>query len=189
MDHAITAARAGVRLRPVRMGDAEFILRLRRSSHAAGYIGDTATDRAAQEEWLKRYFERNDDYYFIVERVRDGLPVGTLGIYDVKGSVGEWGRWVIVPGVCAGPASAWLAFHTCFDTLDLKVVLGHVVESNRSVIAFHKRIGNPCAGLSSQRRVIGGKVISQLEYRATTADWPVISATLSRFAGMAESLL
>ena len=56
-----------MRLRPVRIEDAAFIVWLRNLDFVKGNVGDSATDVATQEAWLRAYFEREGDYYFIVE--------------------------------------------------------------------------------------------------------------------------
>ena len=56
-----------MRLRPVRLEDAAFIVWLRNLEHAKGRIGDSATDVASQKAWLQKYFDRPNDYYFLIE--------------------------------------------------------------------------------------------------------------------------
>ncbi len=189
MNHNVTVEHFGVCLRPVRLADAEFIVQLRNGPRVVGNVGDSAADAASQVTWLERYLERANDWYFIVETVRCRRPVGTIGVYDVAAAVGEWGRWIVTPGVPAGPASAWLALRFGFELLGLDTLLGHVVESNKAVLSFHRRIGNPAVGWSATPRIIGGKTVRMMEYRATKADWAIMSARLSRFARMAEPLL
>ena len=82
MKHDLRVENYGVRLRPARLSDAAFIVQLRNSPHAEGFIGDSTTELVSQEEWLKEYFERENDYYFIIERSRDDEPVGTSGVYE-----------------------------------------------------------------------------------------------------------
>ena len=67
MQHTLQAEGFGVRLRPVRMDDAAFIVWLRNLDHVKGRVGDSAADAASQEAWLKAYFDRPGDYYFIIE--------------------------------------------------------------------------------------------------------------------------
>ena len=57
----------GIRLRPVRLEDAPFIVWLRNLVHAKGRVGDSAEDIDSQERWLHAYFDREGDYYFLVE--------------------------------------------------------------------------------------------------------------------------
>ena len=105
MRHTIQAEGFGVRLRPVRLQDAEFIVWLRNLEHAKGRVGDSPTEKATQAEWLQAYFGREGDYYFIIETT-DGIEVGAYGIYDRTGDSAESGRWVIRPEVPAAIPSA-----------------------------------------------------------------------------------
>jgi RimJ/RimL family protein N-acetyltransferase len=189
MNHDLTVEAHGLRLRPVRISDAGFIVLLRNSPHALGNVGDSAAEIAAQEKWLLDYFSRPNDYYFIIESRSGGRPVGTVGIYDVTNTTGEWGRWIVTRGVFAGPGSAWLAFHVCFDLLHLQTVLGHVVETNRAVLSFHQKIGFPIIGLATEPRTIGGSAIRMVALRASTQDWPTISSKLQVYARAAERFL
>ena len=86
MEHSFETEGFGIRLRPVRMDDAAFIVWLRNLDHVKGKVGDSATDVASQEAWLNKYFEREGDYYFIAE-TPGGIPLGTHGIYEYEGPV------------------------------------------------------------------------------------------------------
>ena len=189
MKHNIGAERFGFRLRPAELGDAGVIVRLRNSSHALAFIGDSAKSVSEQEAWLERYFNLPNDYCFMIETVRDAKPVGMLGLYGIEGQVGEWGRWVIEPGVPAAPASAWLALHVCYDVLGLNTVRGFVVETNKEVISFHNRAGYNNMGFHPQPRMIGGKQVRMVEFMTTRSDWPAMSATLERYARMAQKIM
>lgn len=94
--HSIQAEGSGVRLRPVRMDDAGFIVWLRNLDYVKGKVGDSASDVAGQEKWLHSYFEREGDYYFIVE-TPSGIPLGTHSLYSVAEGGAELGRWIIRP--------------------------------------------------------------------------------------------
>ena len=49
MQHTLQAEGFGVRLRPVRMEDAAFIVWLRNLEHVRGRVGDTSLDVAGQD--------------------------------------------------------------------------------------------------------------------------------------------
>jgi RimJ/RimL family protein N-acetyltransferase len=189
MRHNLTAEKYGVRLRPVQLADAPFIVQLRNSPHAVGNIGDSASDIAAQKAWLQRYFERAGDCYFIIEKARTDEPVGTAGVYDITDKQGEIGRWIVVPASPAAAAGIWLVWHVCFDVLKLETVLARVVETNQSVVAFHKKIGNPCVGRVEGEQQIGGKPVAMIHFRATPAEWPAMSEKLGYYASLAEQYL
>lgn len=181
--------RHGVRLRPATVGDAAFIVELRRSGHAAGFINETSPDVAAQEEWLRLQAGRIDDHYFVVETMLSGRQVGTVGIYNLRADSAEFGRWIILPGVPAAPASAWLAFYTAFDVLNLSEVNAHTLESNHNVISFNRQVGFACVGFAPQVKIIDGARVRQYRFHATRSDWPAIGAALERFATRAARYL
>jgi len=115
MQHTVEAEGWGVRLRPVQLADAEFIVWLRNLEHAKGRVGDSAANPSAQQEWLHVYFQRPGDYYFIIETL-NRKPVGAYGIYDIRGRSAESGRWVIRTDVPAAIPSALVAFDIAFGT-------------------------------------------------------------------------
>jgi len=189
MDHSLVAEQFGVRLRPVRLEDAAFIVQLRNSQHAIGNVGDTGSAISAQELWLQHYFERIGDYYFIIEKARTGEPLGTVGIYNIIGQQGETGRWIIVPDSPAAAASSLLTWRIGFELLKLEHLLARIVETNKPVLAFHKRIGNPYIGRFEDEQQIAGKSVAMIHFRATPAEWPAISKKLSHYARLAEKFL
>jgi len=109
MQHTLTTEGFGVRLRPVRLEDAAFIVWLRNLDHTRGRIGDSALDTSSQQAWLEMYFQRAGDYYFIIETA-GRIAVGAYGIYNVLNRTAESGRWIIRPEVPAAVPSALLAF-------------------------------------------------------------------------------
>ena len=189
MKHDISAENFGVRLRPVRLDDAALIVELRNSLHAIRYIGDSAKTVTAQEKWLCDHFEQPDDYNFIIELSQPSKSVGMLGIYNIQGERGEWGRWVIRPGVLAGSASAWLALHVCYEVLRLRDVYGLIVENNGQVLSFHRRAGYVERGFHPVRRVIGGQSVRMVEMVTSRAEWPKVSRTLEQCAVAAQKFL
>src|SRR5262245_24082274 len=118
MRHSLQREGFGVRLRPITLDDAAFVVWLRNLEHAKGKVGDSATDIDAQQAWLKAYFQREGDYYFIIESL-GRLPLGAYGIYNMTGRSAESGRWVVRPDVPAALPSAFLAFETAFGSLKL----------------------------------------------------------------------
>jgi RimJ/RimL family protein N-acetyltransferase len=189
VEHKLTVEKYGARIRPVRLDDAAFLVRLRNSPHALGKIGDTTQDVSTQEAWLKKYFARENDYYFMVEKIRDGRAVGTCSLYDIQSDVAEWGRWVIEPRVPAASISMWLSFYAAFDLLGLKTLRFLVVEDNARMLSILKRIGAEWIGISPTPRMIGSRSVRLAELRVEKAEWPRISTQLDAKASMDEKLL
>ena len=170
MQHTLTAEGFGTRLRPVRMEDAEFIVWLRNLAHAKGRVGDSATGTLAQQQWMKAYFKRAGDYYFIVETT-GGIPVGAYGIYDVRGDSAESGRWIIRPDVTAAIPSAILAFDLAFGELKLRELRVATVSSNQNVLSLNKKFGFRQVAVEAGAQVIGGKPVDLIRFLMTAGEW------------------
>jgi RimJ/RimL family protein N-acetyltransferase len=185
MNHTVTTEGFGVRLRPVRMADAAFIVWLRNLQHAVGRVGDSATTTADQEAWLKNYFTRAGDYYFIIETAR-GLAVGAYGIYDVRGTSAESGRWIIRPEVPAAIPSAMLAFETAFDKLGMTELRVSTVSTNQLVLSLNKKFGFKQTGITPASQMINGKPADLVHFLLVAGDWPKVREKLAPLAKLAE---
>jgi len=185
MQHTIQAEGFGLRLRPVRMDDAPFIVWLRNLDHAKGRVGDSATDAASQEAWLKAYFDRPGDYYFIIETA-GRIAVGAYGIYEMKGASAESGRWVIRPDVPAAIPGAVLAFDIAFNKLGLTEVRVTTVSTNRSVLSLNRKFGFRQTGITKNARVISGQAVDLVHFLLEGKDWPKVRAGLLPLAQVAE---
>ncbi|MEI6560776.1 MAG: GNAT family protein [Verrucomicrobiota bacterium] len=184
MHHSITLENFGVRLRPVRLTDAAFIVWLRNLDHAKGRIGDSAQDIASQEQWLQTYFARDGDYYFLVE-TSGGIPLGTYGLYKTKSDEWESGRWIIRPGVPAAIPSIALGFEAAFDCLGISKLKAYTVSSNQRVLTLNGKLGFKPTGCMQTQRIEGASV-QLLEFELHLSDWLEIRELilpLARLAG------
>ena len=185
MRHTLQAEGFGVRLRPVRMEDAPFIVWLRNLEHVKGRVGDSAMDTAAQECWLKAYFDREGDYYFIIETL-GGIAVGAYGIYDLVGPSAESGRWIIRPEVPAAIPSAIQAFEIAFERLGLRELRVKTVATNRTVLSLNRKFGFRQTRVEPGAQVIGGQAVDLVHFVLEAKDWPKIRETLVPLARLAE---
>lgn len=158
MNHSVCLEGFGVRLRPVRVEDAPFIVWLRGLEHAKGRIGDTMPDIAGQLAWLRAYFDRAGDYYFIIE-TEQGIPIGTQGVYGLRGASAEVGRWVIRPGVQAAVPSYVLILDFAFQRLGLEELRATTIASNQGMISLNRRIGFEGFRVEPQGRMINGQPV------------------------------
>jgi RimJ/RimL family protein N-acetyltransferase len=173
-----------VRLRPVRMEDAGFIVWLRNLDHARGRIGDTVSE-AGQRAWLEKYFSREGDYYFIIETAGE-FSVGAYGIYDVRGKSAESGRWVINPEVPAAIPSALLAFRTAFETLAMEELRVSTVSTNQTVLSLNKKFGFRQVSVTKNAQVINGQAVDLVNFLLDAKDWPRVNEKLFPLAKLAE---
>jgi len=185
MQHSIVIADFGIRLRPVRLEDAAFIVWLRNLDHAKGNVGDSATDIASQEEWLGCYFQREGDYYFLMESTC-GIPLGTYGIYDVKNGEGESGRWIVRPKIPAAIPSVILAFEVAFERLGLNRLRAHTVSTNHRVLSLNRRLGFRQTKIHSAAQVIDGQAVDLIQFELRAADWFSVRDSILPMAQVAE---
>lgn len=185
MQHTIHIEGFDVRLRPVTMEDASFIVWLRNLNHARGRVGDSATDTNAQQAWLKEYFLREGDYYFIIE-TSGGIPVGAYGIYDLRADSAESGRWIVRPEVPAAIPSAILAFEIAFEKLRLRELRVKTVSTNTNVLSLNRKLGFRQTKVEAGERIIGGKPVDLVHFLLEAKDWPKIREKFLPLARLAE---
>lgn len=181
MKHSLSATGYGIRLRPVKVDDAEFIIHLRNLPHVLGTVGDTVPDIAAQKRWIETSLDRAGDFYFVIESCQ-GKELGTIAIYDVADGVGEWGRWITLPGMLIGLSSAVLIHDLAFDQLNLSELRGCVVSENLQVLSFHRRFGLEETGIELHARKIGGTWVDLVWFAMNKEKWNVARSRLHLLA-------
>ncbi len=186
MRHNIHAEGFGIRFRPVQLQDAAFVVWLRSQEYAQGKIGDSATDVRGQELWFQNYFDRPDDYYFLIETA-GGLPIGTHGFYDFENGTAETGRWVLRLGMPAAAASVLLALDVAFRQLGLAAVRARTVATNLQVLSIHRKIGFRQTGFQPKALVIQGRPVNMVLSVLTAADGAVACQRLLPPARRAEA--
>lgn len=135
-------------LRFVEAEDAEFILGLRLDSRYNQHLSTTTNDVNAQRDWIKEYKsrEREDkEYYFIIERKVDGIPIGTVRLYDFKEQANSfcWGSWILNEDKTrfAAIESAMLVYRFAFEEVQFSRSHFDVRKENKSVLSFHRKMG------------------------------------------------
>lgn len=134
-----------VRLREIRPEDAEALYRWRMDPASRFMFRSTAlVPFASHLERVRRYFSPdNRDQWFVVEV--NGLPVGTVSLYDFSadGGEAEWGRLVIAPEErgrgYGGEAFRILLGHA--RAFGLRRLRSVVLEGNEPSLAIHRRLG------------------------------------------------
>jgi RimJ/RimL family protein N-acetyltransferase len=185
MRHSLQVEDFGIRLRPVRMEDAGFIVWLRNLDYVRGKVGDSAASLAGQKAWLEKYFERDGDYYFIVETL-GGIALGTHGIYDVRGTSAEKGRHIVRPEVMAGVPAGLLATDLGFGKLGLSELRATCVSTNVAVHSLHRRSGFKDAGIIRAAQTINGQPVDLVQFLLKPEDWAGVRESivpLARLAG------
>ena len=123
--------------RNVNPSDAEFILSLRLDSDKNKYLSYTSANIHDQQEWLARM--QDDQLYFIIETDR---PVGTVRLYDQRGTSFCWGSWILsndAPQSSAVESTLmvyYIGMELGFDSSHFDVRKG-----NEKVWRYHERMG------------------------------------------------
>lgn len=128
--------------------DAEFILSLRTNESYNKYLSKTEDDLVKQREWLVDYkiLEKlGQEFYFIIQRNSDSLPIGTVRIYDFidKNDSFCWGSWILNENKTryAALECALLIYDYAFLELGFKRCHMNIRKDNLKVIEFHKKSG------------------------------------------------
>jgi RimJ/RimL family protein N-acetyltransferase len=83
-----------LRFRDATPAHAEFILGLRLDPKKGEHLSPTDSDLMAQRRWLEAYAGDSSQVYFIIED-GGGQAVGTVRLYDARGSSFCWGSWIL----------------------------------------------------------------------------------------------
>lgn len=129
-----------VNLRSVTEDDAEFILEIRNNPQISKYLPPLNVTVEQQRQWISKQRSDKDSYYFILE-TPTGVPIGTLGVYDINEDHGECGRSCCIGEPFAPVEASALLTDFVFNTLKLSYTTIWVYEGNKSVIALNQSYG------------------------------------------------
>jgi len=185
MRHSLQSEGFHLRLRPVEMEDAVFIVWLRNLESVRGRVGDSATVVGSQRKWLENYFTRTGDYYFIVE-THGGIPLGTHGTYDVRAGSAESGRLITRPEIMgAGVPTLMLATDLAFEKLGLAELRSTCVSTNRAVHSLHRKLGYEQVGILRDAQTIDGRPVDLFQFLLTAQNWRNIRSRILPLAILA----
>ena len=136
-----------VRLRDVEVDDAQFILMLRCDEEKAKFLHKTENNIKQQEDYLKNYKKKANEWYFIIENLQ-GKPIGTYRIYDVNDDSFCIGSWLMISGSSPQEAleSDFLLRKFGFEVTNLTKIRFNVHKNNKKVVRFHKCLGAQITG-------------------------------------------
>lgn len=165
MKHNLVADGYSYRIRPITYEDAQFIIDVRLEDKERNcFIHEISSDVNIQYQWLDKYFERDDDYYFVIENKLLGEREGLIAIYDVKENKAEWGRWVIKKGSLSAIESVDLIFKVAFEKLGLEELYCRTIEDNITVVSFHETVGLKKRGILNEFFELHGKRANAVEH-------------------------
>ena len=180
MKHGHLLEGVGFRLRPIADHDAEFVVDLRTSSDRSRYLNKMSSSVATQIKWLEEYYQRENDYYFVIERATDGMREGLIALYDVSLPLGEaeWGRWITSPSSLGAIESVVMVMDFAFNNLSLKRVYSYTVADNAPVNSFHESCGFRRVQAQAARFTMGGNAYDAIRHECNFLGWATIRKTL-----------
>lgn len=181
MKHDISIEGYVYRLRPVALGDAQFIVDLRTDDKLGRFLNPTSGEKSDQEEYISKYFNRPGDYYFIVERSETETLEGLVAIYDIdeKHKIAEWGRWIIRKGSMAAVESTLLIYRVAFEVLGLETVYCRTVIANESAVSFQDATGASRYRILRDYAKLGNGDYDSVEHRVRKEEWPAVKSNLN----------
>lgn len=135
-------------LRLVSESDAEFICDLRNNESLNKFISKSAAEVAVQKAWISAYKDkesRGEEFYFIICKNTDDMPIGTVRLYDFKENPKSfcWGSWILNENKTkyAAVESALLVYEAGFAYLGFEQSHFDVMKGNDKVHSFHLKMG------------------------------------------------
>jgi RimJ/RimL family protein N-acetyltransferase len=174
----------------VKVADASFIVALRNDPRRAGFLHPVSSRLADQEEWIRSYETRPDDYYFVVEDMQSSEPQGLVSVYNVEPAKqrAEWGRWILAPGSRAGLETIYLICRFSFETLGINELYGRILSTNQKVIGFNRMCGFKQRAVLNASYEYDGQKHDAVEVAMLKTDWITTGPRLARSAQNAASL-
>lgn len=184
MRHELSIEGHAFRLRPITDADAALVVELRSNPELSRYLHPGSNSVEDQVAWLARYYEREGDYYFVLERRSNRMPEGVIAVYDIELSTksGEWGRWVLKSRSLAAVESAYLIYRTAFELLGLDSVHSRTVADNDRVVSFHDSCGITARRLLPRHFELDGQRYDAIEHRVDLAIWAEIKPRLEKLS-------
>jgi RimJ/RimL family protein N-acetyltransferase len=168
-----------VSLRLVTLDDAGFIVGLRNKPNNALFINKTTTDIAQQIDWMKNEFKDSASFYFIILD-KSETPIGTVSLYNIRRSRGEFGRWICNGSALESLESALIIHQYAFSVLDLQSVYTRTLESNVKVVSFHRNFGASVSNVPYFDSEYGHNVVKGV---VDAAMFPSISTRCNKIIG------
>ena len=129
-----------VDLRSITLDDAEFSYNIRADKRNRDTVGQLAPSLEAQKDFIRWQMQEPNDYYFVVLN-KKGERIGLVGIYDIHGDIGEFGREVNMGEPTEIMEVGVLLSSFCINTLHLKRICYVIYENNVGNINNAKKRG------------------------------------------------
>jgi len=129
-----------VDLRSITLDDAEFSYNIRADKRNRDTVGQLAPSLDAQKDFIRWQMQEPNDYYFVVLN-KKGERIGLVGIYDIHGDIGEYGREVNIGEPAERMEVGIVMANFCVGILHLKKICFVIYENNKGNITNAKKRG------------------------------------------------
>ena len=129
-----------VSLRSVTLDDVEFSYNIRAEEKNRETVGQLAPSLEAQRKYIEWQIAEPNDYYFVVLN-RKGERIGLIGIYDIRGDMGEVGREVNDGSAVEAMEAQALLSDFAMDVLHLKRSCFVIYANNKRNLSNVKKCG------------------------------------------------
>lgn len=136
-----------VYLRPITADDTEMAVRWRNTPVVVeNFIYRKPVSRQDHENWLANKVFKGLVHQFIVCRIEDGLPLGSIYLqnFEEENRKAEWGIYlgeVQAYGKGAGTEAAKLLLEYAFVNLGMHKVVSRVLARNRASVRMNEKAG------------------------------------------------
>ena len=131
---------------------------------------------------LKQYFQRHDEYYFVVQRRHDQNREGLAALFDFDATKqsAQLGRLVLRPGSFASADTALLLLRLAFGMFKLAEVWGFTLTTNAPMIAYLRSCGFEQRGF--MKVAIGDESHDAANFVMTREQWRTVEEQLAQLA-------
>lgn len=133
--------------------DYKFIHALRMNPVYNKHLSSVSEDKEKQKQWLIDYKKREKtgkEYYFIICRNDNSIPIGTVRIYDFieKKNSFCWGSWILNENKTryAALECAILIYDFAFTEMGFDRCHMNIRKGNKKVVQFHEKFGAKYTG-------------------------------------------
>lgn len=186
MKHNYKLSESIFQMRPINNNDAEFTLMLRNDSNLNHYLNKTSNKISDQIAWLENYYKKNDDFYFVIERIKNKRQEGLIALYDIdfKNNTAEWGRWILRTESMAAIESALMIYKFAFEELKLEKIYSRTVSLNKKIVSFHDSCGITSKKVLKDYFELDGKKVDSIEHTVDKTTYSDVVNKLEKLSNL-----
>jgi RimJ/RimL family protein N-acetyltransferase len=159
---------------------------LRNDSNLNHYLNKTSNKISDQIAWLENYYKKNDDFYFVIERIKDKRQEGLIALYDIdfKNNTAEWGRWILRTESMAAIESALMIYKFAFEELKLEKIYSRTVSLNKKIVSFHDSCGITSKKVLKDYFELNGKKVDSIEHTVDKTTYSDVVNKLEKLSNL-----